>query len=34
MEVLRDLGVEPEALAAGTPQELMGDTVLCTSLAR
>ncbi|GAB3879303.1 hypothetical protein GCM10029964_031440 [Kibdelosporangium lantanae] len=33
MEVLRDLGVEAEALAAGTPQELMGDTVLCTSLA-
>jgi 2,4-dichlorophenol 6-monooxygenase len=33
MEVLRDLGVEQEALAAGTPQELMGDTVLCTSLA-
>jgi 2,4-dichlorophenol 6-monooxygenase len=33
MEVLRDLGVEKEALASGTPQELMGDTVLCTSLA-
>jgi 2,4-dichlorophenol 6-monooxygenase len=33
MEVLRDLGVEDQALAAGTPQELMGDTVLCTSLA-
>ncbi|TCO49795.1 FAD-dependent oxidoreductase [Actinocrispum wychmicini] len=33
MEVLRDLGVEQEALASGTPQELMGDTVLCTSLA-
>ncbi|MEU1601398.1 FAD-dependent monooxygenase [Streptomyces sp. NPDC005708] len=32
MEVLRDLGVESEALAAGTPNELMGDTVLCTSL--
>jgi 2,4-dichlorophenol 6-monooxygenase len=28
LEVLRDLGVESEALAAGTPQELMGDTVL------
>jgi 2,4-dichlorophenol 6-monooxygenase len=33
MEVLRDLGLEDEALAAGTPQNLMGDTVLCTALA-
>lgn len=33
MEVLRDLGVEDEALQQGTPPELMGDTVLCTSLA-
>ena len=33
LEVLRDLGVEQQALADGTPQELMGDTVLCTSLA-
>ncbi|MET0135618.1 MAG: FAD-dependent monooxygenase, partial [Kibdelosporangium sp.] len=33
MEVLRDLGVEQQALASGTPPELMGDTVLCTSLA-
>ncbi|MEZ0365918.1 FAD-dependent oxidoreductase [Mycobacterium sp. pUA109] len=33
LEVLRDLGVEHEALALGTPQEIMGDTVLCTSLA-
>ncbi|MFD9124260.1 FAD-dependent oxidoreductase [Kitasatospora sp. NPDC059571] len=33
MEVLRDIGVESEALAAGTPSELMGDTVLCTALA-
>ena len=33
LEVLRDLGVEQEALADGTPQELMGDTVLCTALA-
>ncbi|WP_290057556.1 FAD-dependent monooxygenase [Amycolatopsis solani] len=32
MEVLRDLGVEDKALAIGTPPELMGDTVLCTSL--
>jgi 2,4-dichlorophenol 6-monooxygenase len=33
LEVLRDLGVEQQALAAGTPQHLMGDTVFCTSLA-
>ncbi|MFJ6084585.1 FAD-dependent oxidoreductase [Streptomyces sp. NPDC092369] len=33
LEVLRDLGVEEEALAAGTPQHLMGDTVFCTSIA-
>src|SRR6476469_3871166 len=33
MEVFRDLGVESEALAAGSPSELIGDTVLCTSLA-
>ncbi|MGW4487070.1 FAD-dependent monooxygenase [Amycolatopsis sp. NPDC004368] len=33
MEVLRDLGIEEQALAQGTPPELMGDTVLCTSLA-
>lgn len=33
LEVLRDLGVENEALAVGTPQHLMGDTVLCTALA-
>ncbi|MCC5474568.1 FAD-dependent oxidoreductase [Streptomyces barringtoniae] len=32
MEVLRDLGVESEALAVGSPSHLMGDTVLCTSL--
>ncbi|GAA3754163.1 FAD-dependent monooxygenase [Streptomyces tremellae] len=32
MEILRDLGVEEQALAAGTPNELMGDTVLCTAL--
>lgn len=32
LEVLRDLGVEEEALSAGTPQQLMGDTVLCTAL--
>ncbi|POX36346.1 2,4-dichlorophenol 6-monooxygenase [Streptomyces sp. Ru73] len=33
LEVLRDLGIEDQALAAGTPQHLMGDTVLCTALA-
>ncbi|HEX3785400.1 MAG TPA: FAD-dependent monooxygenase [Pseudonocardiaceae bacterium] len=33
LEVLRDLDVEDQALAAGTPQHLMGDTVLCTALA-
>ncbi|WP_182357682.1 FAD-dependent oxidoreductase [Tomitella gaofuii] len=33
LEVLRDLSVEGQALAEGTPQDLMGDTVLCTSLA-
>ncbi|MDR7304094.1 FAD-dependent oxidoreductase [Haloactinomyces albus] len=33
MEVLRDLGVEGAAQQQGTPPELMGDTVLCTSLA-
>src|SRR5574340_655887 len=33
MEVLRDLGVEDEAIAAGSAQEIIGDTVLCTSLA-
>ncbi|MEW9515908.1 FAD-dependent oxidoreductase [Streptomyces tubercidicus] len=32
MEVLRDLGVEAEAAAVGSPSHLMGDTVLCTSL--
>jgi 2,4-dichlorophenol 6-monooxygenase len=33
LEVLRDLGLEHEALAAGTPQHLMGDTVFCTAIA-
>ena len=33
MEVLRDLGVEQEALAKATPQHLMGNTTFCTSLA-
>ncbi|HWC81478.1 MAG TPA: FAD-dependent monooxygenase [Pseudonocardiaceae bacterium] len=33
MEVLRDLGIEDAALEKGTPQPMMGDTVLCTALA-
>ncbi|MGW1675549.1 FAD-dependent oxidoreductase [Streptomyces sp. NPDC002324] len=33
MEVLRDLGVEDEVVARATPQDLMGDTTFCTSLA-
>ncbi|MEU8977353.1 FAD-dependent monooxygenase [Streptomyces sp. NPDC048309] len=32
MEVLRDLSVDAEAAAAGSPADLMGDTVLCTAL--
>jgi 2,4-dichlorophenol 6-monooxygenase len=33
LEVLRDLGLEQQALAQGTPQHLMGDTVFCTAIA-
>lgn len=33
MEVLRDLGVEDEVMAKATPQNLMGNTTFCTSLA-
>lgn len=33
VEVLRDLGVEPDALREATPWELMGDTLFTTSLA-
>ncbi|HEY1572816.1 MAG TPA: FAD-dependent monooxygenase [Pseudonocardiaceae bacterium] len=33
LEVLRDLGLEDQALAQGTPQHLMGDTVFCTAIA-
>ncbi|MFD7874526.1 FAD-dependent monooxygenase [Streptomyces sp. NPDC059766] len=29
--VLRDLGVESEALAVGSPSRLLGDTVLCSA---
>ncbi|WP_042391857.1 FAD-dependent oxidoreductase [Streptacidiphilus carbonis] len=32
MEVLRDLGIEQQALEQGTPSSLMGDTVFATSL--
>jgi 2,4-dichlorophenol 6-monooxygenase len=33
IEIFRDLGIEDDVLAQGTPHELMGDTVFCTSLA-
>jgi 2,4-dichlorophenol 6-monooxygenase len=33
MEVLRDLGLEDEAMLHATPNELMGNNVFCTSLA-
>lgn len=33
MEILRDLGLEDEAKAVSVPQHLMGDLVLCSSLA-
>lgn len=33
MEVLRDLGLEKEAMLHAAPNELMGNTVFCTSLA-
>lgn len=33
MEVLRDLGLEDEALKLATPAELMGENTYCTSLA-
>lgn len=32
MEIFRDLGIEEQVLARATPNELMGDTVFCTSL--
>ncbi|WP_334028579.1 FAD-dependent oxidoreductase [Alteromonas sp. P256] len=32
LEVLRDVGVEQEALDIGTPQDLMGHNVICESL--
>ncbi len=33
MEILRDLGIEAEVTAEASPQDLMGNTVFCTSLA-
>ncbi len=33
VEIFRDLGIEDEIIARGTPHELMGDTVFCTSLS-
>jgi 2,4-dichlorophenol 6-monooxygenase len=33
VEIMRDMGLEDEVKAKGTPQPLMGDTVFCTSLA-
>nr|WP_233153261.1 FAD-dependent monooxygenase [Kineosporia sp. R_H_3] len=33
IEIFRDLGIEADLLAQGTPHHLMGDTVFCTSLA-
>jgi 2,4-dichlorophenol 6-monooxygenase len=32
VEIFRDLGIEADITANGTPQHLMGDTVFCTSL--
>jgi 2,4-dichlorophenol 6-monooxygenase len=33
MEILRDLGVEPEVTAKASPQDILGNAVFCTSLA-
>ncbi len=33
MEILRDVGLEGDVIEKGVPQELMGDTVFCESLA-
>jgi 2,4-dichlorophenol 6-monooxygenase len=33
VEIFRDLGIEADITANGTPQRLMGDTVFCTSLS-
>jgi 2,4-dichlorophenol 6-monooxygenase len=33
MEIFRDLGIEQDIIEKGTPQELMGNNVFCTSIA-
>jgi 2,4-dichlorophenol 6-monooxygenase len=33
VEIFRDMGIESDIIAQGTPHRLMGDTVFCTSLA-
>jgi 2,4-dichlorophenol 6-monooxygenase len=33
VEIMRDLGIEDDIKANGTPQRLMGDTVFCSSLS-
>jgi len=33
MEILRDLGIEPEVVAKASPQDMLGNAVFCTSLA-
>lgn len=33
VEILRDMGIEQDVVEQGTPHELMGDTVFCSSLA-
>ena len=33
MEIFRDLGIEQEIIDKGTPQELMGNNIFCTSIA-
>jgi 2,4-dichlorophenol 6-monooxygenase len=33
MEIMRDMGLEQQMIDLGVPNELMGDTVFCTSLA-
>lgn len=32
VEILRDLGVEPEVVAKASPQDIMGNAVFCTCL--
>jgi len=33
MEILRDLGIEPDVIAKASPQDILGNAVFCTSLA-